>query len=125
MIHLNQTVNCICVPQVVYSGATMISFERDITSVEHPAEELVHCTSVECCSVPLDKEGMTRGRDSGNGHPVPVRHIFGQDAAQRVTDRHNTVCPVLGFPEMNVPILKVHVLVNYGQGFGDAGTCPV
>ena len=62
---------------------------------------------------------------SDNGHPVPVRYIFRQDVAHGLADRDDAVCPVLGFPEMNVPILKVHVLVNYGQGFGDAGTCPV
>lgn len=47
MGHLDQTVNGISVPQVVHSRSAMISLERNTTSVEHLAEELVHSIGAE------------------------------------------------------------------------------
>ena len=47
MGHLDQAVNGISVPQVVHSSPAMISLERNTTSVEHLAEELVHSIGAE------------------------------------------------------------------------------
>lgn len=112
-------------PEVMHTGALVVSLKRDAATVEHLAEELVYGIGMEISSIRLYEEGTLRALYSSNGHPVSVRYVLMKHIAKSLADGDDTLCSVLGLSEVDVSLLKVYVFIDHRQCLRDAGTCSV
>ena len=125
MFHLNQTVNCKGMTQVMNPRPVMASLERDSTPYKQFAEEPIYRIGIEGGAISLYKEGMLRLGYPCYWHPIPVHQIFGQDSIERCTYRYDALGTVLCLPKVDISFIKMYVLIDNRQSFGDSSTCSI